>query len=194
MVALEEIQNDTIVGKTEFVQNAVNQSINNSIPKIGLPNKRFRPSRQPLLKLEDVKLNFQVKSYNKEIEEKAIPLLGDIGTGFYHKYHLFHLQTLEGEELLKNKQIEIFSHYPVNLTTEEHLKYANKKSTNFVNWLLPRIRNFIESPTTTFSKLQEESVKRNGYKEIDSQFHRSIDYNDVEFAKRKAIDLSLIHI
>lgn len=188
--ALEEIQLDTIPEKTKYVQTIVGQSLKNRIPIIELPNKRFRPSRQPLLKLDEVELKFQVKSYEKEIEQKEIPLLGDIETGFYSLFHLFHLQTLEGEELLKNKLIEIFSHYPVNLSGSEHVKYANKKSTHFLNWLLPRIRGFIEKPLATFPKIEESAVKRNYYKEIDEQFHRSIDYNDIKLAKEKAIELT----
>ena len=192
-IALQkEVENHTSRTRTEYVQTATDKLILDSIPRIGLPNKRFYPSRQPLLKIDNVEFNFQVKSYEKEIEKKEIPLLGDIRVDMYHNYHLFQLTTLEGSELLKNKQVEIYSHFPVDLSSEEHAKYSIKKNTHFINWLLPQLRTFIEKPIATFPELEENFVKRNSFKEIDEQIHRSVgyDYNDVKLAKEKAIELT----
>ena len=163
------------------------------LDKIVLPNEKILPARIPMLNLENVDLKFHVTAFENEIRNKEIPLL-DLSydtIGWDMNYHLFKLEVLAGQELLKNKQLELIYHLPVQYTLEELENIAKDRNKNFIDWILPQIRSAIDDSETNFEEIPRNQIQRYSYREIDYKLATSIWGETIKTIKTKALEFSL---
>lgn len=192
MSALNEILHLKLEERTNGIQKSILSNLEGRIPTTLLPNEKIRPARIPVLELPDIQLAFQVTSFHAEIKNKEIPLL-DLGyeeAGFGMDYHLFKLQTVEGIELLKNKQLEIIINLPTKSTREEAEAIQKQRNTDFIKWLLPQIRIAIDPSTKEYPENNWDYLSRYSYREIDYRLASSISGESISKIKRKALELA----
>jgi hypothetical protein len=192
--AISEIENIPIEERSKYVQVIGDNLANENFQKVILPNEKIRPARIPVLEIDDVELEFEVTSFKKEIENKSIPLL-DLDyedTGFGMDYHLFKLEVVKGQELLKNKQLELIYHLPVKYTAEEFKEITSERNKKFIAWLLPQLRSAIDESNDEFAEIQKESIQRYSYREIDYKLSTSIWGESIKRIKTKSLELALL--
>lgn len=180
--------------KAHSVQHQSNDILINqlkqSIQSIRLPNEVIHPSRLPMLPLQEVPLKFEVKSFEKEIAKKEIPLL-DLDypyTMFGMEYHMFRLTTLAGAQLLKEKQQELYYHMPTEFEGSEYVQLLAERNTDFVNWLLPRVRNYIETPQEQYNVVESGNITAYAWWTLEAPLRVS-PRDNVVLAKQKALAL-----
>lgn len=157
-----------------------------------LPNHRHLPARIPLLDLTDVELKFEVTNFEQEIRNGTLPLFDmnyDV-THFEMDYHMFKLETIQGQVLLKNKQLELIYHLPVEYTESELYNIKKERVSSFINWLLPQIRCSIDNSKEEFKQIKPETITSYSFDEIDHRLAASITSNSVKTGRYKAIELT----
>ena len=138
--------------------------------------------------LKQEKIEFNVTTFEKEIEKKKIPLLDldyEITRVDMH-YEMFKLDVTRGSSLLMNKQVNLIPH--IHSKSEENLKKDRKiKIEEFTNWILPQIRTAIDFSNQKFKAISQDSIKHRPYWELDhSLWFQS---NSTTLVKKRAIDL-----
>lgn len=191
--AASEIESMKIEERSKYVQTVANQLVSGSLQKTTLPNEKIRPARIPVMGINDIELEFEVTSFEKEIKNKTIPLL-DLDykdTGFGMDYHLFKLKIVKGAELLKNKQLELIYHLPTKYTAEELKEITSERNKKFIDWVLPQLRTAIDNSTDEFEGIPKESIQRYSYREIDYKFASSMWGESIKKIKTKSLELAL---
>ena len=187
---LKQLEKFAFGEKTKWVQFRSNELLKSRIKSILLPNEKIQPSRIPLLDLTDIQLKFDVKSFEDEIKENNIPLLDYNTAVFDMDYQMFQLKTSQGVQLLKNKQLEIIYNFPTQYSKEEFIQLTDERNANFINWLLPQIRNCIETPKETYAVIQPGQVRNYHYRDIDHKLADSISTESIKTVKLKALQLA----
>jgi len=193
MQVTRNVQEKPPVERSSYVQAKSDSLISGDIHKKVLPDNQHYPARMPVLDLKDVPLKFNVRSFNDQIRRKEIPLL-DLGyefTGFDMDYHLFKLEVEQGSGLLKNKQMELIYHLPVNYTEDEYQRISQERNKKFIDWLLPQVRAAIDNSTTSYAEIEKDHISGYSYRELDYKLSSSFfSENKIATIKRKAIDLA----
>lgn len=189
---LDEINNFPVGQRALFTQQKVMEIGNLIFNKINLPNKEFLPARIPLLDLSEVELRFETKSFDQIIKDQSIPLfdLNYNATTFEMDYHMLELTTLQGEVLLKNKQLEIIYHLPVGFSEADPNNIKQERISKFINWLLPQIRCAFDHTKIEFPEIKSERIRSYSFNEIDFMLAQSVDTKSIKEAKSKAIELT----
>lgn len=191
--AVNNVQEKTIGERSFYVQTESDSLIDNDIHKKVLPDNYHTPARIPLLDVQEVPLKFKVQSFNDQILRKEVPLL-DVGyelTGFDMYYHLFKLDVEQGIGLLKNKQLELIYHLPVNYTEDEYRRISKERNKRFIDWLLPQVRAAIDNSTTSYVEIEKDHIDRYSYTEMDYKLSSSFySENTIATIKKKALELT----
>lgn len=157
-----------------------------------LPESVNKAARIPALEIGKSTLKFLKTNYKDDITNKEIPLLDldyeTIGMDVY--FELIKLEVTEGQEELKNRQLELIYHLPTKYSQEELNKINQERNKNFIDWLLPQIKSEIDNTEKEYNEIQKEWIRRYHYREIDQNLANSIRGESLEVIKTKAIELN----
>jgi hypothetical protein len=193
--AAAEITSEPFETQCVFVQSfGQNLLVNHTLEKITLPAIGIAVARIPVLKIEEVPLKFQVTSFAEEIKEKSLPLtqISYADTKQYIEYHIFRLDILEGQELLKNKQLALMNHMPVHHTTQEFFQILAERSKEFIDWILPQIRTAIDDSDDSFEGIPRDYIQYYSHSQIDVKLANTVDGIDESLhkVKTKALEMA----
>lgn len=166
--------------------------VGNAMKLTTLPETVNKAARIPTLEIGKSNLKFQITNFKDEIKNKSIPLLDfdyeSIGIDVH--FEMFKLEVIEGQEELKNRQLELIYHLPTRYSQQELTQINQDRNKKFIDWILPEIRLGIDNNGKEFNEIQKEWIKRYHYREIDQNLANSIRGESLELIKTKAIELN----
>jgi len=188
----------SILNNIELEQQAAYQEekafkvIEDNIQSKILPESINKAARIPTLEVGKSSLKFITTNYKDDINKKKIPLLDlDYETiGMDVHYELIKLEVTEGQEELKNRQLELIYHLPTQYSQEELNKINQERNKIFIDWVLPEIKTEIDNNQKEFNEIPKEWIRRYHYREIDQNLANSIRGESLELIKTKAIELN----